>query len=77
MLKSLVKVKQVLFQVSSDLGEVNSFDSSFPDVGQKDPLCLSKVQKRLSGIGLKRRFYFFERQMCKRVTSVLEEKKLN
>ena len=35
MLKFLLKSKDVLYHVSSDLGEVNSFYSSFSDAGQK------------------------------------------
>ena len=34
-LKFLLKSKDVLYQVSSDLGEVNSFYSSFSDADQK------------------------------------------
>ena len=58
MLKFLLKPKDVLCQVPSDLGEVNSFHSfysfySFSDAGQKAPQCLSKVQNILPGIGLR------------------------
>ena len=35
MLKFLLKSKDVLYQVSSDLGEVSTFYSSFSDAGQK------------------------------------------
>ena len=42
----LLKSKDVLYQVASDLGEVKCFYSSFSDAGQKAP-CLSKVQKIL------------------------------
>ena len=38
MFKLLSKSKDVLYQVSSDLGEVKSFYSSFPDADQKGPL---------------------------------------
>ena len=37
MMKFLLKSKDVLFQVSSDLVEVNSLYSSFSDAGQKAP----------------------------------------
>ena len=53
MLKFLLQSKDVLYQVSSDLGEVNCFYSSFFDTDQKAP-CLSKVQKCLPGTGLNR-----------------------
>ena len=38
MLKVLLKSKDVLYQVSSDLGEGNCFYSSFADAGQKVPV---------------------------------------
>ena len=49
MLKSLIKSKGVLYHVYSDLGEVNSFYSSFSEVDQKAP-CFWKVWKTLPGI---------------------------
>ena len=52
--KFLLKSKDVLHQVSSDMGEVNSFYSSFSDAGQKAP-CLSKVRKSLPSISKKLR----------------------
>ena len=50
MLKFLLKskdscTKEVLYQVSSDLGEVNSFYSSFFDAGQKAPLPFKSIKK--------------------------------
>ena len=53
MLIFFFKPKNVLHQVSTDLGEVNGFYSSFSDADQKVPSCLSKVQKSLPGIELK------------------------
>ena len=53
MLKFLLKSKDVLYQASIDLDEVNSFNSSSSDAVQKAP-CLSKVLKSLPGTGLKR-----------------------
>ena len=47
MLKFLLKSKDMLYQVLSDLGEVSSFWC-----GPKSSPCLSKVQKYLPGIGL-------------------------
>ena len=49
MLKTLSK--DVLYQVSSNLGEVKSFYRSIFDASQKAP-CLSKVWKSLPGKGL-------------------------
>ena len=46
MLKFLLKSEDVLYQVSSDLDEINSFYSSFTGKGQNDLACLSKVQKK-------------------------------
>ena len=37
MLKLLFKSKDILYQVSSDLGEINRVYSSFSDAGQKAP----------------------------------------
>ena len=54
MFKFLLKSKDVLHQVSSDMGEVNSFYSSFSDAGKKAP-CLSKVRKSLPSISKKLR----------------------
>ena len=48
---NVIKSKDVLYQVSSDLGEVNSFYSSFSDAGQKAPLHF-KVRKSLLDIRL-------------------------
>ena len=45
MLKFLIKYKDVLYQVLSDLGEVNSFYSSFSDAGQKNPHAFQKFKK--------------------------------
>ena len=45
MLKFLLKPKDVLYQVSSGLGEVNSFYSSFSDAGQKAPLPFKDSKK--------------------------------
>ena len=45
MLKFLLKSKDVLYQVSSDLGEVNSFYSSFPDTVQEAPLPFKSSKK--------------------------------
>ena len=54
MLNFLLKSKDVLYQVSSDLSEVNNIYSSFSGAGQKAPLpCLSEVRKSLTDIGLK------------------------
>ena len=50
MLKLLLKSKYVLYQVLSDLGEVNSFCSSFSEVGQKAS-CLSKFWITVPGVG--------------------------
>ena len=46
----LLKSKDVLYQVSSDLGEVNNFSSSSSDEDQK--ASLSRVRKTLPSIGL-------------------------
>ena len=51
MLKLLFKSKDMLFQVSSDLGEKKSFYSSFSDAGQKSPLPF-KSSKNLPGTRL-------------------------
>ena len=48
MKKCQVKFKDVLHQVSSDLGELNSFYSSFSEAGKR-AICLSKVWKTLPG----------------------------
>ena len=45
MLKSLLKSKDVLYQVSSDFGEINSFYSSFSDAEQKRPPAFQKFKK--------------------------------
>ena len=50
MLEFLLKSRYVLYQVSSDLGEVNSFYSSFSDASQKALLSLSKILKSMPGI---------------------------
>ena len=52
MLTFLLKSKDVLYQVSSDLGEVKIFYSSFSDAGQKALSCLAKVWKSRPDIGL-------------------------
>ena len=44
-LKSLLESKEVLYQVSSDLGEVNSFYNSFSNMGQKAPPAFQKFKK--------------------------------
>ena len=48
MLKFLLLSKDVLYQVSSDLIEVNSFYSSFSDTGQKAPLPFKSSEKPAS-----------------------------
>ena len=53
MLKCLLKSKYVLYEVSSDLGKMNNFYSSFSDTVQKAPPFLSKVRKNLRVIALK------------------------
>lgn len=40
MLKFFLKNKYVLYQVSSDSGDVSNFYSSFSDTDQKEPSCL-------------------------------------
>ena len=45
MLKFLLKSKDVLYQVSSDLGEANNFYSSFSDADQKAPPAFQKFRK--------------------------------
>ena len=45
MLNFLLKCKDVLYQVSSDLGEVNSFYSSFSGAAQKAPPAFQKFEK--------------------------------
>ena len=45
MLESLLKSKDVLYQVSSNLGEVNKFYSSFSDMSQKTPPVFQKLEK--------------------------------
>ena len=40
-----IKSKDVLYQVWSDLGEVNSFYNSFSDTGQKAPPGFQKFKK--------------------------------
>ena len=47
----LLKSKDVLFHVSSDLGEVNGFSSSFSDKDQKAPSLL-RVRKPLPCVEL-------------------------
>ena len=42
----------MLHQVSSDLGEVNSFYNSFSDPGQKATPAFQKLKKTLPGKGL-------------------------
>ena len=42
--KYLLKSEDVLYQVSNDLGQVNSFSSSFPDEGQKALLPFNSSQ---------------------------------
>ena len=42
--KYLLKSKDVLYQVSNDLDQVNSFSSSFPDEGQKARLSFNSSQ---------------------------------
>ena len=49
MLTFLLKSRDVVYQVSSDLGEVKCFYSSFSDAGQKP---FHVFQKCLPGIGL-------------------------
>ena len=44
MCKSLLKSKDVLYQFSSDLGEVHSFYSSFSDTSQKTPLLIKSLK---------------------------------
>ena len=44
-IKFLLKSKHVFNQVSSDLGEVNSFCSSFSDAGQKVLLPFKSLKK--------------------------------
>ena len=46
MLKFLVKSKNVFYQDSSDLVELNSFYSSFSDAGQKSPTLPFKSSKK-------------------------------
>ena len=46
MLKFLLKLEDVLYEVSIDLGEINSFYSSFSDKGQKDPSLPFKSSKK-------------------------------
>ena len=41
----LLKSKNVLYEVSSDLSEVNSFYSSFPEADQKAPPAFQKFEK--------------------------------
>ena len=53
-LKFLLKSKDVLYQASSDLSEINSFYGSFSDESQKTPPWLSKFRKTLHSTGLKR-----------------------
>ena len=43
--KILVMFKDVFYKVSSDLGEINSFYSSFSDVGQMEPPVFQKFKK--------------------------------
>ena len=45
MLKLLLKSKDVLYQGSGDLGQVNSFHSSLSDAGQKAPPAFQKFEK--------------------------------
>ena len=52
MLKFLLKSKDVLYQVSIDLGEVKIFYNSFSDAGQKALSCLAKTWKSRPDIGL-------------------------
>ena len=42
---SPLKSTDVLYQVSNDLGEVNSFYNSFSDVGQKALPAFEKLEK--------------------------------
>ena len=42
--KYLLKSEDVLYQVSNDLGQVNSFSISFPDKGQKALLPFNSSQ---------------------------------
>ena len=44
-LKFLLKSKDAMYQVSSDLGEVNRFYSGFSDAGQKAPPAFQKFEK--------------------------------
>ena len=39
-----VKAQRLVYKVSSDLGEVNSFSSSFPDNGHKVPFPLKNAK---------------------------------
>ena len=55
-----LRSKDMLYQVSTDLGELNSFYSSFSDASQKAPFYFSKVQKGLPGIDLKDLFMIFQ-----------------
>ena len=52
MLKFLLKSKDLLYQVSSDLGEVKIFYNSSSDAGQKALSCLAKTWKSRPDIGL-------------------------
>ena len=65
-LKFLLKSKDVLYQASSDLSEINSFYGSFPDESQKKTPWLSKFRKTLHSTGLrmvkKGKFYLFVKQ---------------